>query len=194
MTQAIKNVSSIAIQAAKGGLTLEDIIKKPGKRTLFSSSAGQRADPVFTFYYPYMFYEWKVTVPRFMFRDGKALIRIGVNGLTNVAAQTDIWPDGESVQAEPENCLPIRVAKESADDECRRALENYVFKSMRPVKLPIYHLNRKERIYLPYHVFYECSRGKQTLMVTEALTGVTAEARKMKELYSWLESMAKRNS
>ncbi|MBT2687428.1 hypothetical protein J7I93_04445 [Bacillus sp. ISL-47] len=194
MTQAIINVPSIAIQAAKSGLTLDEIITKPRKRSLFGSSASQRADPVFTFYYPYMFYEWKVTVPRFVFRDGKALIRIGVNGLTNVAAQTDIWPDCETVQAEPQNCLTFRVTDESADDECRLALENYVLKFMRPLKPPIYQLSRKERIYLPYHVFKEESSGKKTLMVTEALTGVTAEARKMKELNSWLESMAGRYS
>lgn len=193
MTQAIKNEPSVVIQASKSELTLEQIINKPRKRKLFGSTSSQRADPVFTFYYPYMFYEWKVTVPRFVFRDGKALIRIGVNGLTNVAAQTDIWPECETVEAEPKSCLPFRVTEESANDECKLALENYVFKFMRPLKPPIYQLSRKEMIYLPYHVFYENSTGKKTLMVTEALTGVTAEARKMKELNSWLESMARHN-
>ncbi|WP_026585450.1 hypothetical protein [Bacillus sp. J33] len=193
MTHAIKNKPSVPIQAAEAELTLEEIINKPRKRKRFGSSASQRADPVFTFYYPYFFYEWKVTVPRFVFRDGKALIRFGVNGLTNVAAQTDIWPDCKMVQAEPLNCLPVRITEASADDECKLALENYVYKLMRPLKPPIYQLNRRERIYLPYHVFYECSPGQKTLMVTEALTGVTAEARKMKELHSWLESMASRN-
>jgi hypothetical protein len=192
MTHAIINKPTAAIHAAKSELTLEQIINRPGKKKRFGfASASQRVVPVFTFYYPYVFYEWKVTVPRFLFKDGKALIRIGVNGLTNVAAQTEIWPDFETVQAETENCLPFRVTKESADNECRRVLENYVYKLMRPLKPPIYNLNRMERIYLPYYVFIEQSSGKKTLMVTEALTGVTAEARKMKELYSWLENMAK---
>ncbi|WP_144475775.1 hypothetical protein [Cytobacillus oceanisediminis] len=194
MTQTIITKPTVAIQAAKSELTHEEIINRSGKKKRFGfASASQRAAMV-TFYYPYVFYEWKVTVPRFLFKDGKALIRIGVNGLTNVAAQTEIWPDYETVQAETENCLPFRFTAESVDNECRRALENYVYKLMRPLKPPIYDLNRMERIYLPYHVFLEQSFGKKTLMVTEALTGVTAEARKMKELHSWLESMAYRNN
>lgn len=195
MIPTIKNKTSGAIQAAKSELTLEEVINRPRKKKRFGFGSGSlHADPVFTFYYPYVFYEWKVTVPRFLFKEGKALIRIGVNGLTNVAAQTEIWPDYEIVQVETENCLPFRVTEESADHECRFALENYVYKVMRPVKPPIYKLNRMQRIYLPYHVFNEQSSGKRTLMVTEALTGVTAEARKMRELHSWLESVASRSN
>lgn len=197
MVQIVENAAAtISVQAAQSKLTIEETVnKQKRRRNILSFPLNKRqVEPLFTFFYPYVFWEWKVTVPRFVFRDGKALIRIGVNGLTNVAAQTEIWPDFEKVQIEEQHRLPFRITEKSADEECKRALENYVYKSMRPLKPPVYKLNRKEKIYLPYHVYLELVSDKKMLMVTEALTGVTAEARKMKEIREWLIKMAREYS
>jgi hypothetical protein len=194
MSQMVgKSVSTVTILAAKSQLTTEDIVnkQKSRKHILNFTLNKQQVKPLFTFYYPYVFSEWKVTVPRYLFRDVKALVRVGVNGLTGVAAQTELWPEYKTVQVKDQYCVPFRMVEENSDYECSRALENFVYKSMRPLKPPIYKLNRKENIFLPYHAYYETSSGKKRLMVTEAITNVTDEARKMKTISEWLEKMAR---
>jgi hypothetical protein len=146
-----------------------------------------RKDFLFTFYYPYYFYEYKVTVPRYLFRDVKALIRIGVNGINGIAAQTEIWPEAESSYVEKSYQLKHKFSFTEADDECQRALERYVYKTTRPLKPPIYQLNKKEIVYIPYHVILEEKNGKENILILEALTGVLSNASKMPGIKEWIE-------
>jgi hypothetical protein len=178
MPEAILQANRLVV--ATGDIGVNDYVAKTSrkKRTL---------NHLFTFYYPYTFYEWKVTIPRFLFGDTKALIRIGVNGITGLAAQTEMWPETEAKSLRSVDCLAFNVNEQTIDEECMRALENYVYKSLRPMKPPIKVLSRMESIFLPYHVFLENTlKGKERFIVLEALTGVEAEVKKMKELEGWI--------
>ncbi|MGR9047595.1 hypothetical protein ACQ4XT_02930 [Halobacillus faecis] len=175
----------LTVTVATGGIEIEEYTRlNSGK----SVRRRVELEPLFTFYYPYTFYEWKVTVPRWIFSDTKALIRVGVNGLTGLAAQTEIWPDTVMKTVEKNYCLPFKASGEIVETESHRALENYLFKSLRPMIPPIRELNRKETIYLPYHLYKEKrANGKVTFQVLEALTKVKAEVKKMDEVRIWIE-------
>ncbi|MDQ0338137.1 hypothetical protein J2S00_000920 [Caldalkalibacillus uzonensis] len=152
----------------------------------------KRSDPqikyVFTFYYPYFFSEWKVIVPRYIFKDAKALIRVGVNGRTALAAQTEIWPENKRQQIDPAFVLPVKVTAEEVNEEQRRCLKNVVYRAMRPLQAPRYELSREQVVYLPYYVFLANSKFKSKIVVLEALTGTDGEVNTIPGLDpGWLE-------
>ncbi len=170
---------------------IEEGIENKGRGTFWFPSRKTEIVPLFTFYYPYTFYEWKVTVPRYLFRDMHALIRIGVNGLTGLAAQTEMWPETDLVTPENDYFLHFSITAETADQECNRALENYVHKSLRPVKPPKYVCAKRENIYLPYHVYFVKQASKRKFIVEEALTNVISDVEKMKGIKDWIVQTAK---
>jgi hypothetical protein len=173
------------ILAATGNLSVEEYIRKNKSSSILKKRA--ELQYLFTFYYPYTFYEWKVTVPRYMFKDARSLIRVGVNGITGVAAQTELWPEAQFVDVDTEFLLKVNITTELADKGCRRSLENFVYKAMRPMKPPIYELNRNATIWLPYFVFVEKKgNGNEHHLVLEALTSTSVEVKKMHEVKGWL--------
>ncbi|MBO8172262.1 MAG: hypothetical protein H0Z33_10260 [Bacillaceae bacterium] len=149
--------------------------------------------PLFSFYYPYYFSEWKVTVPRYVFRDGKALYRVGVNGVTGSASLSDIWPDTQSETVDASRLIRPLAGEKTEEEEARRTLENIVFRTMRPLKPPFYELVRRSLIYMPYHVYAERKYGNiKRLWVMEPFTGVVTLTSRMKEIRSWIEEEAEK--
>lgn len=189
-----KSQTSI-INVVTQGLSVEEYTAELSQQETWVERFTQkdkRVHHLFTFYYPYYFSEWKVTVPRYLFREGKALIRIGVNGLTGLAAQTELWPEYSMQEAENKKIIRFKVSKAEIDVECKRSLENYVYKAMRPLKPPKYELNREEMLYLPYYVFLIEESTSKKAYVIEALTGTKAPVNKLREIKGWLAQEIKK--
>lgn len=185
MLQTLEERKNSVIKVATEGLSIEESIER-----LFGNSnwmelftrKNKEVTCLFTCYYPYYFSEWKVRVPRYLFREGKALIRIGVNGLTGVASQTELWPKNKEVEVEDSNLLPFKVLKKEADEGYKGSLETFVYKTMRPLQPPKYELTREAAVYLPYYVFLVKSTKNYKIFVVESLSGVKAPLNKIPEI------------
>lgn len=136
-----------------------------------------------TFYHPYYFQSWKVTVPKTLGRTLRAKLFTGVNAVTlSVGPATEFPRYAESYVA-AETVLGTRAA---ADEAARLGLEyikTLIGQRYRPARPPTVEQEACELLYVPYYAYAGESTPPGKAVLIEGLTGSLGRVEDVPAIY-----------
>ncbi len=160
------------------------------RRGWLNSLVGNREVPrhTLTYYYPYYFQSWRVTVPKTLGRRAKVRIVTGVNGLSRSTGPAVDWPSEEEVDLGEEEIIRPRTSEAEAAELMQEYLDKYVARRYRPTRPPEVETERFTLIYVPYYVYAREGQPIRKAALVEGLTGTVGKVKEVPEIFEAVTS------
>lgn len=144
-----------------------------------------------TFYHPYYFQSWKVTVPKTLGRILRVRLCTGVNAVTLSVGPASGLPG----YAESEISAATVIEPRAATDEAARLgleyMKTLVGRRYRPAKPPTIEREACELLYVPYYAYSGGDTSLARAVLVEGLTGSRGWAKDVPAIYEKFEMCTK---
>lgn len=139
-----------------------------------------------TFYYPYYFQSWRVTVPKSLGRTLRARLLTGVNALTLSVGPASEFPDFAGGEVPAGTVLEPRAPAEEATRLGLEYVKSLAGGRYRPARPPTIEQETCELLYVPYYVYLQQGASPPRAVLVEGLTGSRGRVRDVPAIYEAL--------
>lgn len=154
----------------------------------FLSRGRKNSSLLMTYYYPYYFQSWRVTIPKTLGRTAKIRIVTGVNGLSRSTGPAVDWPPEEEAELGKEEVIRPRTSEAEAAELMQEYLDKFVARRYRPVRPPEVESERLALIYVPYYVYAREGQPIRKAALVEGLTGTVGKVKDVPEVFKAVTS------
>lgn len=189
MAGADREQDSIQILVAKDSPKTEKTIASLARKGWWFLPGVTRSVPqlTLTYYYPYYFQSWKVTIPKTVGRTLRVRLTTGVNGMNRSVSPATDWPVEKAVTVAVEEVLPPRTSDSEAEQLSQEYIQRFVTRRYRPAKPPTIEREKFETFYVPYYVY---AREGQMLHKAALIEGFTGARGRVKDVPVIREALA----
>jgi len=138
---------------------------------------------VLTYYYPYYFQSWKVTIPKTLGRTMKIRLLTGVDGTSRSVGPATDWPVGREMVVKAEEVIPSRTSEAEVEQVSYEYIREHVARRYRPSKPPTIEKEEFETFYVPYYVYAKENQPLYEAGVVEGFTGSRGRVRDIPAIY-----------
>ena len=189
MVGADRGCDSVQILVAKDSPRTERTMASLSRKGWWFLPGITRSVPqlTLTYYYPYYFQSWKVTIPKTMGRTLRVRLTTGVNGMNRSVSPATEWPVGKEITVGAEEVILPRTPEAEAERLSREYAQQFVTRRYRPSKPATIEREKFETYYVPYYVY---TRENQPLHKAALIEGFTGARGRVKDVPVIREALA----
>lgn len=136
-----------------------------------------------TYYYPYYFKSWKVTIPKTLGRSMRMRLFTGVDGTNRSVGPATEWPVGREMAVKAGEVIPSQASEAEAEQLSYEYVKELVARRYRPSKPPTIEGEELETFYVPYYVYAKENQPLHKAELVEGFTGSRGRARDVPAIY-----------
>lgn len=189
MTGISRVQDSVQILVAKDSPKTEKTVASLSRKGWWFLPGITRSVPqlTLTYYYPYYFQSWKVTIPKTMGRTLRVRLTTGVNGMNRSVSPATEWPVGKEMTVGAEEVISPRTPEAEAERLSQEYVKKFTTRRYRPSKPPTIEREKFETFYVPYYVY---ARESQPLHKAALIEGYTGARGRVKDVSVIREALA----
>ena len=190
MVGADREQHSVQILTAKDSPKTEKTIASLSRKGRWFLPGITRSVPqlILTYYYPYYFQSWKVTIPKPMGKTMRVRLTTGVNGMNRSVSPASEWPVGKEITVEVEEVIPPRTSEAEAEQLSQEYVQKFVTRRYRPSKPPTIEREKFETFHVPYYVYAKEGQLLHKAALIEGFTGARGRVKNVPVIHEALTS------